>query len=66
MCVTLQGVTAKIQAAKVGRSWRHPYDIGLCGNLHSVLGSNVVFWLLPIPRSAEGDGLTFESGIDPL
>ncbi len=28
-----EGVTARIMAANSGRTWSHPYDLGLCANL---------------------------------
>uniref|UniRef100_A0A7S1X3V4 S-acyltransferase n=1 Tax=Tetraselmis chuii TaxID=63592 RepID=A0A7S1X3V4_9CHLO len=61
-----EGVTAKIKAAKTGQAYKHPYDLGLCGNLHAVLGANLTQWMMPVPVAAEGDGLTFPSGIDVL
>jgi len=61
-----EGVTAKIHAAKRGQAYKHPYDLGLCGNLHAVLGANLTCWLMPVPVAAEGDGLTFPTGIDPF
>merc|ERR1719356_1537036 len=41
------------------------YDIGLYGNVRAVLGSNVLFWLLPCSRPA-GDGLDFVSDLSRL
>lgn len=35
-----------------------PYDIGLLGNVCSVLGPNALLWLLPV-GAPNGDGLRF-------
>jgi len=36
------------------------YDIGLWGNLSSVLGTNIIVWILPFRFLCEGDGLSFK------
>jgi hypothetical protein len=36
------------------------YDLGLWGNLASVLGSSIFVWPIPFRFMAEGDGLRFE------
>jgi hypothetical protein len=36
------------------------YDIGVWGNITSVLGSNVFVWILPFRLLCEGDGLSFK------
>ena len=36
------------------------YDVGVWGNLTSVLGNNPLVWLLPIRWTCEGDGLSFK------
>mmetsp|Transcript_7589 Transcript_7589/g.21621 ORF Transcript_7589/g.21621 Transcript_7589/m.21621 type:complete len:306 (+) Transcript_7589:538-1455(+) len=61
-----EGVTAKIQAAKSGHRYQHPYDVGFCGNLHAVLGANVTCWLLPCPSSADGPGVNYPTGIQAI
>ena len=65
-CCCQQGVTAKVQARKAGQRYQHPYDIGFCGNLHAVLGANVLSWLWPLPATAESSGTCFPVGIDPF
>lgn len=66
-----EGVTAQIKAsAAYGSSdagdaaaqRRHPYDLGLCGNLHSILG-DPASWCLPACRGTEG-GLSFPTVFD--
>ncbi|GMH42148.1 hypothetical protein BSKO_10067 [Bryopsis sp. KO-2023] len=54
-----EGVTAKTKASKIGKHWRHPYDIDLGSNLKAIFGENFVGWLLPIPPSLDGDGLDY-------
>merc|ERR1712070_848865 len=36
------------------------YDIGVCGNVTSVLGNNPLAWFLPIRWTCEGDGLSYK------
>ena len=36
------------------------YDIGLWGNITSVLGSNIIVWLFPCRCLCEGDGLSYK------
>ncbi|BDA49409.1 Palmitoyltransferase PFA4 [Coccomyxa sp. Obi] len=57
-----EGVTAKIQANKAGTSYKHPYDLGLCGNLHAICGDSLATWFVPTRAAAEGDGLSYPSG----
>lgn len=52
------------QAAKTGRSHRHPYDLGLYGNISSTCGPRPSKWLVPDRRSAHGDGLSFPTYLD--
>lgn len=54
-----EGVRAKGVAEKLGAHWHHPYDLGLCPNLHNTLGPHAVVWFCPTGRSAGGDGLRF-------
>mmetsp|Transcript_17907 Transcript_17907/g.42949 ORF Transcript_17907/g.42949 Transcript_17907/m.42949 type:complete len:304 (-) Transcript_17907:291-1202(-) len=58
-----EGVTAKIRAARSGARYQHPYDVGPCGNLHAVLGPNLACWMIPVPRAADGTGLSYESNL---
>ena len=57
--LALQGVTARIRAARVGGEYRHPYDLGLCGNLHEVLGLDPSCWCIPDKTAADGSGVNF-------
>jgi len=41
---------------------QHPYELGLCGNLHAVLGTNPAMWPFPCDAGAAGDGLEYEMG----
>jgi len=59
VAVVLQGVTARIRAARVGGEYRHPYDLGLCGNLHEVLGLDASRWCIPDKAAADGSGVSF-------
>ena len=36
------------------------YDIGLWGNITSVLGANIVVWFFPFRCLCDGDGLAFK------
>ncbi len=58
-----EGVTAEVKAMRRGERYQHPYDLGLCGNLHSVLGPNPERWLIP-GLAAAGDGLAFITAWD--
>lgn len=62
-CVWLIWVTAA-QAARTGRSHRHPYDLGMFGNVSSTCGPRPSTWLVPTARSAHGDGLSFPTYLD--
>ncbi|KAK9804819.1 hypothetical protein WJX72_007243 [[Myrmecia] bisecta] len=58
-----EGVTARIQAQRSGQEYEHPYDLGLCGNLHTIFGPKPSYWLLPgVP--AFGDGVSFVTAWD--
>ena len=58
-----EGVTAHIQATRRGQQYQHPYDLGFCGNLHTIFGPNAGGWLVPgLP--AFGDGLAFVTAWD--
>ena len=59
VALVLQGVTARIRAARVGGEYRHPYDLGLCGNLHEVLGLDASRWCIPDKAAADGGGVSF-------
>ena len=63
-CFALQGVTARIRAARVGGEYSHPYDLGLCGNLHAVLGSDASCWCVPDRPAADGSGLSYPTSWD--
>ena len=47
-------------AAPDGRVACRRYDVGMWSNVSSVLGRNILFWLLPVRWFNEGDGLAFE------
>jgi palmitoyltransferase len=49
-----------VRARGLSKSHTHPYDLGVCGNLHSILGANASCWLLPIECSVAGDGVEYE------
>ena len=58
-----EGVTARIQATRRGQHYQHPYDLGLCGNLHTIFGPDAGAWLVPgLP--AFGDGLAYVTAWD--
>lgn len=63
-CVALTGSAVRLQARRAGTSYRHPYDLGLCGNLHAICGEGPLTWLLPTRAAAHGDGLSFASAWD--
>ena len=52
------------QAAKTGRSHKHPYDLGVYGNISSTCGPRPSTWLVPMARSAFGTGLSFPTYLD--
>ncbi|DBA73281.1 TPA: Palmitoyltransferase [Trebouxia sp. C0004] len=58
-----EGVTAEVKAMRRGERYQHPYDLGLCGNLHSILGANPERWLFP-GMAAAGDGLAYVTAWD--
>lgn len=58
-----EGVTAHIQATQHGQQYQHPYNLGLCGNLHNIFGPNAGAWLIP-GVAAFGDGLTYVTAWD--
>jgi len=51
-----EGVRARVQT----QIHQHPYDLGLCGNLHAVLGPHVPTWLAPTECAVAGDGFEYE------
>ena len=53
-----------LQAARGGASYSHPYDLGVCGNLHALCGGNAPAWLLPTRVAAAGDGISFPTTWD--
>ena len=53
-----------LQAARGGASYSHPYDLGVCGNLHALCGGNAPAWLLPTRAAAAGDGISFPTTWD--
>lgn len=61
-----QGVTARVRAARVGGEYTHPYDLGLCGNLHAALGPDASRWCIPDRAAADGAGLSYPTAWDPL
>lgn len=58
----VERVVACAQADKAGTSYKHPYDLGLCGNLHAICGDSLPAWFLPTRAAADGDGLSYASG----
>lgn len=60
MCLVL----CALQAARGGASYSHPYDLGVCGNLHALCGGNAPAWLLPTRAAAAGDGVSFPTTWD--
>lgn len=62
----LQGVTARVRAARLGGDYTHPYDLGLCGNLHAVFGPDASRWCILDRAAAAGAGLSFPTAWDSL
>lgn len=62
-----EGITAQINAKAAGHSKRrHPYDLGIIGNILAVCGSsNPCGWVLPLDPSADGGGTMFKTIWDP-
>ena len=60
-----EGVTAEVKATRRGERYQHPYDLGLCGNLHSILGPHPEQWLVP-GLAAAGDGLGYVTAWDHI
>ena len=58
-----EGVTAELKATSRGGKYQHPYDLGLCGNLHDIMGPSPEKWLLP-GLAAAGDGLAYMTAWD--
>ncbi|CAD7695048.1 unnamed protein product [Ostreobium quekettii] len=58
-----EGVTAKLKASKMGRSWEHPYDVGLAGNLVDMFGDGLFQWL-QIRAGLRGTGTSFLTILD--
>jgi hypothetical protein len=55
------------QAGRAGAAaYKHPYDLGLCGNLHAMCGHSPSSWLLPTAAAAHGDGLVYPTSWDGL
>mmetsp|Transcript_33353 Transcript_33353/g.72745 ORF Transcript_33353/g.72745 Transcript_33353/m.72745 type:complete len:324 (-) Transcript_33353:1402-2373(-) len=51
-----------VRARGLAKSFTHPYHLGLCGNLHAVLGANPGCWLLPFECAVAGDGVEYQMG----
>ncbi|KAK3135385.1 hypothetical protein QOZ80_5BG0418270 [Eleusine coracana subsp. coracana] len=58
-----EGVRAMWLAEKCGDLYHHPYDLGVYGNLISVLGPNIFCWLCPVLNSL-GNGLRYRTSYD--
>ncbi|ERM94827.1 hypothetical protein AMTR_s00009p00051780 [Amborella trichopoda] len=58
------GVRAKWLAKKAGQNYHHPYDLGVCKNLNSVLGQNMLMWVCPISSGHRSDGIHFPTSRD--
>ncbi|KAJ4979213.1 hypothetical protein NE237_009993 [Protea cynaroides] len=54
-----EGTRAKWLARKSGKSYHHPYDIGLYRNVTLILGSNMLKWFCPTSISHLKDGISF-------
>ncbi|KAE9589892.1 putative protein S-acyltransferase [Lupinus albus] len=50
---------AKWLAAKSGKSYRHPFNIGVYTNITSILGPNMLKWLCPTAVGHLKDGVSF-------
>ncbi len=48
--IGVQGVRSSLHTF----SYEHPYDVGLCGNLHESLGDSPLEWCLPPCGPAQG------------
>lgn len=61
-----QGVTAEVKALSAGKgdSHRHPYNLGMCHNLHQIFGDTSHEWCLPPTRPTPG-GTAYPSVFDP-
>ncbi|OIW01684.1 hypothetical protein TanjilG_01191 [Lupinus angustifolius] len=54
-----EGKRAKWLAAKSGKSYRHPFNVGAYTNITSILGPNMLKWLCPTAVSHLKDGVSF-------
>lgn len=59
-----EGVRVQWLARKSGQSYRHPFNLGVYRNMTSVLGPNVLKWLLPTAVSHLKDGISFRVAHD--
>lgn len=59
-----EGVRVQWLARKSGQSYRHPFNLGVYRNVTSVLGPNVLKWLLPTAVSHLKDGISFRVAHD--
>jgi palmitoyltransferase len=62
--VIILGHADGAQAGVSGAAYQHPYDVGMCGNLHTICGDNALLWFVPSRAAAEGDGLSFVTSWD--
>ena len=44
-----EGVTARVLASQSGQAWKHPYDLGPCGNLAMICGQKPQLWAISCP-----------------
>jgi hypothetical protein len=62
--LVLQGVRAALQTGGGAPLVAdHPYDLGLCANLHDILGDSAPEWMLPPCKATEG-GTRFRTAWD--
>ncbi|XP_030549088.1 probable protein S-acyltransferase 15 isoform X2 [Rhodamnia argentea] len=59
-----EAVRARWLARKSGQSYRHPFNLGVYRNVTSVLGPNMLKWLLPTAVSHLKDGISFRIAHD--
>jgi hypothetical protein len=62
MHALLQGVTAQVKSAGLGRE-RHPYNLGWLANCHEILGDNALLWCIPSFKPVPG-GIKFPTAFD--
>ena len=64
-CADKGTVRLPLQAGRAGAAaYQHPYDLGLCGNLHALCGHSPTTWLVPTLAAAHGDGLAYPTTYD--